>query len=325
MGDPQMSTVSETIDLFPHLGPVREILRDERLLLEMPIAKGRKFWNETPEPLKVYQSPAAYEPRPFSPPTGVFESKILRLEWIVFHGRQPFYHRNSDGDEISFQVCGTRTLATEMGCVDLVAGQFSAIPVGVAHDNFGAEDIHLLFYLHGPAVPCIAAARLGDYRAKPIAGWEPKPVIEMTTTGLGKMHGDIAVSLADESLILSAAQGDGEKIQTLTPAGLSGQLTWIYKAPEVWLGHTAMGPTDTRRYQRHMHSDEIQYQFKGTRTVISQRGKVTLGPGEFICIPAGCAFASVTTERSEHLSILTVEPVPPVTEAVRSADSAINA
>ena len=47
---------------------------------------------------------------------------------------------------------------------------------------------------------------------------------------------------------------------------------------------------------------------------------MTLQPGEFVHIPRGCAFASVTDGRSRHLSVLTSGVVPAVREPVRHAD-----
>src|SRR5947199_7404845 len=57
----------------------------------------------------------------------------------------------------------------------------------------------------------------------------------------------------------------------------------------------------SRSYIRRLGADEIQYQVDGTRTLVTQRGVVTLEPGDFVTIPRGCAQASVSTGRSRHL------------------------
>jgi hypothetical protein len=67
-------------------------------------------------------------------------------------------------------------------------------------------------------------------------------------------------------------------------------------------------------------ADEIQFQVAGRRTIVSQRGVVTLEAGDFTRIPRGCAHASLVEAESRHLSVLTVEPVPSTMEATRHAD-----
>ena len=62
-------------------------------------------------------------------------------------GRQPFYHRNTDADEITYHAWGARTVLTELGCVDMKVGDMARIPVGVAHDNRATGDVHIIFYI----------------------------------------------------------------------------------------------------------------------------------------------------------------------------------
>lgn len=152
--------------------PLRSIVRDEHLLSpphapKVPV----KLWQEHP-PLTVVHYPQQYEPEAFAPPRGVYENDEIRVEWQKMDGRQPFYHRNCDVDEISYQIGGERTLMSELGVIEFQSGEFSRIPRGVAHDNYGREDSHLLFYIpapvtelappsgvrgHVPAVPRLAA------------------------------------------------------------------------------------------------------------------------------------------------------------------------
>jgi hypothetical protein len=138
---------------------------------------------------------------------------------------------------------------------------------------------------------------------------------------LGGPHCDVAVSLIDEELLLKEAVRNAAKIEVLKADTNADQISWLYKAPKVWIGHTVLAKSSSpRRYTRHRCADEIQYQISGTRTLVTQRGTTTLEPGEFVCIPFGCAFASVAGETSRHISILTSEPAPAVPQPVRHAD-----
>lgn len=315
-----MKIVFETICGEPLDRPVRVIERDEMRLLQPPPPPAMRFLSPELTPLAVYHFPVTYVPVEFARPRGVFEGDGLRLEWQTMDGRQPFYHRNADVDEIGYQICGDRTLITECGTIEFGEGQFARIPVGVAHDNYGRADIHLILYFHGPATPCVEPVGYGEYRAPPFPGWQSQPMIEVTTNNLGGPNGAVAYSMADEDLILGTANRFPDKLEIIEPRAPAGEVEWLYKAPKVWLGHTSLEKTVERAYLRRLGSDEIQYQAKGTRTIVSQRGVVTLEPGDFICIPRGCAYANLTDGPSKHISLLTAEHVPAVAEAVRQAD-----
>lgn len=315
-----MKIVSETICGLPLNRPVRVIERDEARLLQPPPPPAMRFLSPELPPLAVYHFPVAYVPVEFARPRGVFEGDTLRLEWQTMDGRQPFYHRNADVDEIGYQICGQRTLITECGTIEFETGQFARIPVGVAHDNYGREDIHLILYVHGPAERGIEPVGFGEFRSPPFAGWQFKPMVEVTTNNLGGPNGAIAYSMADEDLILGAAKRFADKLEILEPGAAPGETEWLYRAPKVWIGHMLLNRVTERTYLRRLGADEIQYQAEGTRTIVSQRGVATLEPGDFICIPRGCAYANLTGGPSKHISVLTSEHVPPVAEAVRHAD-----
>lgn len=316
-----MKVVTEVLSGLPLDRPDRIVERDEARLFEAPPAQAMRFLGVELPPLAVYNIPVEYKEVPFSRPEGVFEGPSMRLEWQTMSGRQPFYHRNADVDEIGYQICGDRSLITECGTVAFKPGQFSRIPVGVAHDNYGKDDIHLIFYVHGPAVPGIAPVDHGQHLVPPFAGWEARPMIEAITNAMGGPGGAIGYSMADETLILDAAARFDDPLEVLQPDGPAGETEWVYRAPKVWIGHTKLVPTAERTYQRRMCADEIQFQAEGSRTIISQRGVVTLGPGDFTCIPRGCAYASIQEAQSKHLSFLTTETVPAVMEPVRFADT----
>lgn len=123
-----MPIVTELLDAYPLDEDVLEIKRDEELLLTKPEMKFAKLTDY--KPLQVIHFPTEYVAQAFAPPRGVYESDHLRVEWQQMKGRQPFYHRNADVDELSYQVSGPRTTMTEYGTVEMRPGLFSRIPVG---------------------------------------------------------------------------------------------------------------------------------------------------------------------------------------------------
>src|SRR5438874_1273692 len=119
-----MPKVLQRIDAFPFDNPVHAIERVEALLLADPLPSPMKRLRDHP-PIGVIHFGDRYVEQAFAPPRGVYETADLRVEWQNMNGRQPFYHRNCGVDELSYQVCGERTVLTELGCVELAPGEFS--------------------------------------------------------------------------------------------------------------------------------------------------------------------------------------------------------
>ena len=322
-----MPIVTELLDGFPIDDGVLEIQRDEELLLTKPELKFVKLTDH--KPLQVIHFPTEYVPQPFSPPKGVYESDYLRVEWQQMKGRQPFYHRNADVDELSYQVSGPRTTMTEYGTVEMRPGNFSRIPVGVAHDNYGRESVHLLFYIPAPVLEVVPIALRGEYLSEPFQGWKSRKIEELITNCLGGQAPDcdIALSYTDETLLLKKAKGLEESIRfpVVKPSPeASGETEWLYKSKHVWLGftrHAGGVVKDPTVYKRHRRAEEIQAQVKGKRTIVSQRGIVQLEPGDFVSIPYGVAFTDVADGESEHISILTFNVTPPKAGVAREAET----
>ncbi|KEF59190.1 uncharacterized protein A1O9_04034 [Exophiala aquamarina CBS 119918] len=316
-----MPIITERLDAYPLDETVLEIERDEELLLTTPVVKFVKLLNHAP--LEVIHFPTEYISQPFSPPRGVYESHHLRVEWQQMKGRQPFYHRNADADELSFQVFGPRTLMTEYGIVEHRPGDFSRIPVGVAHDNFGQEEIHLLFYIPAPVHENVPARSTGELRIPPFEGWESQAMPEVTTNCIGGPECDIAAGLVDEKLLLQHVEkvDKSRRIQVLQPKRTEGEMEWMYTSKNVWIGYMKQSRNSYSGivYTRHRLAEEIQCQIKGKRTIISQRGIANLEPGDFVNIPYGVAFTDVVHEDSEHISVLTHNPTPPKAPIARQA------
>ncbi|MCK9507066.1 MAG: hypothetical protein M0Q54_01385 [Pigmentiphaga sp.] len=309
-----MSIVSESIDFFPFEAPPLVLQRREDLLLAEPLPMKMKLMRDHPL-IEAAHFPTHYVDQPFAPPVGVYESDAIRIEWQNMQGRQPFYHRNCGVDEISFQVCGERTLITELGTLELRAGDFSRIPNGVAHDNFGRKDVHLLFYVPGPTPELTAARRQSEDKAVPFPGWEPALINELVTEGVGGPGNDLILAPVAEELLIQQAKHTPQRIPV--PQTAEQGLTWLYRGPAVTLGHCALSANTGTRYTRHRDAHEIQYQIQGERLLVTQRGVLKLEPGDFVQIPKGIAFTSIHAFPSEHLAFASLCALPRVAPLAR--------
>ncbi|MET9491105.1 hypothetical protein [Nocardia sp. NPDC006630] len=316
-----MSVVIEDVMIMTSDQPLRSLERDEHSLLapphpsKMPV----KLWRDHP-PLNVVHFPQQYQAQPFAPPRGVYENDQIRIEWQTMDNRQPFYHRNCDVDEISYQIDGERTLMTELGIIEHRPGEFSRIPRGVAHDNYGRAESHLLFYTPAPVAEIAAAARTSEPVSPPFPGWVPGPINEAVTQCMGSLGHDITVFPADEQALLDRVNQESDRMAVLTAPDAPGA-AWLYQAEQFrmgTIGFTAQGGS-ARRYRRTLDADEIQYQISGTRTVLTQRGVVDLGPGDFVRIPLGIAHATVGHEVGSYISLLSHRELPQVAETSRTA------
>ena len=199
-----MGQVIELFDTFPFVEPPRRLLRDELALLSpaVPKAPGVK-WDPIP-PLKTVHFDQDYQDGVFLPPRVLWEGVSGRIEWQQMNFRQPMYHRNLDVDELSYQIRGDRTLMTELGTVELRPGDLVRIPVGVAHDNYGRRQSHILWYVPAPIRDLAPSVRQGEKLIPPFEGWTAQTVNEVHTDCLGGRHCDTAVQLSDETLLLDA-------------------------------------------------------------------------------------------------------------------------
>ncbi|MDJ1136356.1 hypothetical protein [Streptomyces iconiensis] len=317
-----MGTVTEVLAVFGSDGPLRTVERDEALLLASPRPSPFpvELFREH-EPLAVVHFPQEFAAQPFAPPRGVYESGQLRIEWQTMDNRQPFYHRNCDVDEISYQIAGERTLMTELGVVEHRAGEFSRLPRGVAHDNYGRRESHLLFYTPAPVAEEQAPVRRSEAVMPPFPGWEPKPVNEAVTECMGAPGHDLAVFPVDEERLLGQVYGEKERLAVLVAGPEAAGTTWLYRSGSFRLGTVRLVPVagGPRVYVRTVDADEIQYQISGRRTLYTQRGTVELGPGDFVRVPLGVAHTSVVSGTSEHISVLSSRELAQMAGTARTA------
>ncbi|QKG27067.1 hypothetical protein [Actinomadura verrucosospora] len=309
-----MGIVHEHLDRFPFTEPPMVLERREELLIGEPLPIRARALRDH-GPLEVVHVSPEYVDRGRTHPRGLFQSDALRMEVQTMTGRQGFYHRNADVEEFSYQVAGRRALITELGTITHTAGDFSRIPTGVAHDNLGEADIHLLFYSPGPVVERVPATRFAEYLETPFPGWEPAVQNEMITEMRGGQGEGIHVAPADERLLIDRAARTDDRIRLVR----WGRTAWLYETPRILIGQVVAEASDGRVYHRHLDADEIQYQVEGVRTLVTQRGAVELVPGDLVRIPRGVAFTGVHRERSVHLAVATAEAMPQVAEATKKA------
>ena len=307
-----MNQVTQIIDALPENEHVVRVLRREDLLLRTPPPLAMMRWRDH-ELLAVTHFSQQWKPMKFAPPRDVFSCDTLRLEWQQMDNRQPFYHRNADVDEISYQVDGDRTLMTELGTVELRPGDFSRIPVGIAHDNWGRKEVHLLMYAHAPAVEAGRIVSEAVVKGEPFGGWKPNPdAIEMTTECLGAAGCDIAVSHVDEDLLLHGGLQEttdprSSKLVVQRADTQNAAVEWVYKSAKVWIGNMILSDAKGDIYYTHRRATAIHCQISGSRTLVSQRGIVELQPGDFVSIPRGSAYTSICRGASSHIVILVAD------------------
>ncbi|KAK7703178.1 hypothetical protein SLS64_009154 [Diaporthe eres] len=226
---------------------------------------------------------------------------------------------------MSYQVSGERTLMTELGTVELRPGDFSRIPVGIAHDNWGRKEVHLLFYVIANATdvgPVVGEAEIKD---SPFEGWKPNPsAIEMVTECLGAKGCDISVAHVDEDLLLHGSLQESTDPDTILviqqPIAKDSEAEWLYKSARVGFGNVHLKATKGEAYRSHRRATAIQCQISGTRTLVSQRGTVEMQPGDFVSIPRGCAYTSISKGDSSYILILAVDDVSLKSEVVKKAE-----
>ncbi len=315
-----MAVVHEHVMVMGSEEPLRIIDRDEDLLLAPPHPSPMpiKLWRDHPV-LSVVHFPQSYRAQPFAPPRGVYENDQIRVEWQTMDNRQPFYHRNCDVDEISYQIAGERTLITELGVVEHRPGEFSRIPRGVAHDNFGRKESHLLFYIPAPVDELVDSLRVSEAVIPPYPGWAAGPINEAVTECMGTVGHDVTVFPADENQLLQRVHREKDRLEVLDTPATSG-LTWLYRAEQARLGIVRLPAGSLGGgYTRTLDADEIQYQISGHRTLLTQRGIVELGPGDLIRIPLGIAHANVCVGPAEYIVLQSNRELPQVAESSRAA------
>lgn len=312
--------VVDDINIFGADGPLRSVVRDEHWLLSGPPGQAQIMaWQDHP-PLQVVHFSKEYHAEPLSLPRVLFEHDEMRVEWQTMDSRQPFLHRNCDVDEISYQIAGERTLMTELGVVELRPGDFSRIPRGVAHDNYGRTESHLLFYIPAPVRELAPTRRESAPLFPPFSGYRPhEQAVELLTQCLAAVGHDVIAFRADEQELFDQVHQTRDRIRVLQ-GDPEQQTTALYGTDRISLSMVNTSPGGDRRYQRILDADEIQYQVAGHRTLLTQRGIVDVGPGDFVRIPLGISHADATTEPSEHISLLSHREIRQVADTARSAD-----
>lgn len=322
-----MSEITHIIDALPESEHFIKLRKREHLFLKAPTISAMKMWRDH-EPLAVTHFSQEWKPAKFAPPIDIFSCDSLRLEWQQMNDRQPFYHRNADVDELSYQVSGERTLMTELGTVELRPGDFSRIPVGIAHDNWGRKEIHLLFYVIANATEVGPVVGEAEIKEVPFEGWKPNPIaIEMTTECLGAKGCDISVSYVDEDLLLHGSLEESTdpdtKLVIQRPIAKDSEAEWLYKSARVWIGNVHLEAAKGETYRSHRRATAIHCQISGTRTLVSQRGMVELQPGDFVCIPRGVAYTSICKGHSSHILILAADDVTLKSEVAKTAETSL--
>jgi mannose-6-phosphate isomerase-like protein (cupin superfamily) len=327
MPDTEDTIVQERLAVFPYTTPARTLRRSERLLLQRaqpgPGPHGA-MWSDV-EPVQVVRAGATFRDQEFAPPRWIYQGPGGRIEWTNMNSRQPIYHRNLDVDEMAYQVTGHRTLMTELGTAELRPGDFVRIPCGVCHDNWGRNDIHVIWYLPEGYTEEREPVSVSEARIPPFEDWKPAIINEMITDCLGSSEPDhdVAAHRSDERLILEQVHQEKERLAVLR---VPQPATDTCATSVIWRGATALievvdlGRDPGLVYTRHRNADDIQFQVSGTGLLVTQHGSVELQPGDFVRIPVGVAATSIAAEQSRHISTLVSHRLPRCAPQYMSAE-----
>lgn len=296
-----MTRVEEHWSRYPFDQPPQVWRRDEELLLAEHLPS-RKVVRDH-EPLQVIHYTPTFQETQMGHPRPVFESLYLRLEWQTMpSSRQPFYHRNTDVDELSLQVDGERSLITDRGTIEMRRGDYACMPVGTAHDNFGRGDIHVLIYTPTGIKELGPVDRQAEMIIPP-GDWEPTQVNELVTECLGGPEHDIVMYPANELDIWENPKYQGQYLNVLRADDTPTGTTWMYQSDHIMIGDTRLKDEPGLVYTLNTNCEEVQYQIEGERLLISQRGMVRIVAGDFVRIPIGVAYTSISRGESRHMRI----------------------
>lgn len=316
-----MTRIEEHWSTFPYDRAPRVMAREERGLLTKPEFTFKPIADH--EPIQVIHFPATFEPTTFAIPRPVYESHYLRIEWQTMPGsRQPFYHRNTDVDELSFQVDGTRSLITELGLATLRPGDYTRLPVGITHDNYSPDDIHVLFYFPAPVKELVASDRQSEAVIPP-QSWAADVRPELVTECLGGPEHDITMNELHEDDIWNRVHETDERLEILRVDENALGTTWLYGSDELLIGQANLRDDKGLAYVRNHNADEMQYQISGERLLVTQRGMVRLVPGDFVRIPLGVAYTSIVKGASSHIRVCSAKTYLQVIDGMECVRAAV--
>lgn len=321
-----MTEVREHLDVFPFDKPSRILQREESLLLSRAEpGLGGILWSDV-EPIEVVHFDPAFQPQAFAAPRFLYEGLHGRVEWQQMNFRQPFYHRNLDVDEMAYQIAGPRTLMTEWGTAELAPGDFVRLPAGVAHDNWGRHECHILWYFPEPCAEHLPPVRMSAATFPPFEGWEPTIVNELVTDCMGSAGGhDTAAQRSDERLILQDVHSHSDRLAVVRPTGVPSTngprpIEWAWTSHTASIGVVTSDASEGLDYIRHRNADEIQYQVSGTRLLVTQNGVIELVPGDFVRIPIGVAFTSIADGANSYIATISFARLPRTYAATRVSE-----
>ena len=141
----------------------------------------------------------------------------------------------------------------------------------------------------------------------PFRDWVAKDSIEFITDHLSALGSDCSTFYTSEQMLLDNAKDITERMSIVRSSKKGKTWTevdWQFTSKNVWLGVSTFEKSDGSVYVRHRMADELQIQTKGRRSLVTQRGTLQVEPGDFLCVPLGCAFTSIAHEDNSYLTVL---------------------
>ncbi len=237
--------------------------------------------------------------------TLVWEGATLRIAAEQVRGQESALTRAADYDLILLQFCGSSTVQTEYGAVELEPGEIALIPAGISHRSAGKGECLRLRVMTREAVNLgvdpekpLSETRFKVVRSEPRAAADGRgPATNedrvLEHTSFWDPASDVWIERKCSELIGCVKEG-GRGLKKLRAfdyfTGMTGK--GGARAPVLYTGNEFRVDVynlegQQRGFHRGLDEDEIWFQFRGHAVNDTEWGIVELDPGEMAYIPRG--------------------------------------
>jgi quercetin dioxygenase-like cupin family protein len=257
-------------------------------------------------------------------PMVVFQNIDVRFGVESLAGAAPYFRRNLDFDDITFQWAGHSTLECEYGTFELAPGGSVLVPAGVAYRINGSPgSLRVFAHCTEPVEVTMGEDKLvthTEFDVSRVGGPALGSKSEVGLTGMviEKMYhwedGEVdELARPAEGMVGTAVSGRGmQQIRVFdffdSRTGVGGPGPTFYASPAF---HAEAYNTegDMLAFHRGLDSDESWWQFSGGSTNESEYGVFPLSPGEVNHAPPGIAHRVIGTPEFLRLVLYSKRPL----------------
>lgn len=241
-------------------------------------------------------------------------------------GPEPYFRRNLDFDEITFQWAGHTRLECEYGTFEIGPGESTLIPAGISHRHIGTPDsLRVFVHTNEPVEVTLGEDKMvthTEFEVTRIGGpslgngavTTPKDTVTERMYLWEEPEEIDELERPYEDLVGGATLGRG--MQKIRVFDFFESRTGVDKGPgpTFYVSPTFHAETyntagDMLAFHRGLDSDETWWQFCGESTNESEFGKFMLLPGEANHAPPGIAHRVVGTPEFLRLVLYTKRPL----------------